>query len=306
MVLNLAGVAESIVVEGAGSRIEARGSGFETRFGPEDLKAIPTRRFSMFDFIRAAPASRPRRPGSGSTNSVSAFGSGTNENLFLIDGTNFTCPCSGVARSEPGVDFIQEVQVQSVGASAEFGNMQGAVINVVTRQGSDRFLYDASYYGQTAALTSQPVLLPYAGPGQPKSGYERVRYRDFTTNLGGPSFAIGCGSSPDTSICATTTVSRAPTRHSRGRTSRTRSSRSSRGGSRQACSWFRASTTSSGSTPSSPTFVTPFEATQRRHASVPGDDLRPSDAHAVAQHRVGCARRPVRLRRETTTRARAI
>ena len=35
--------------------------------------------------------------------------------------------------------------MQSVGASAEFGNIQGAVINVVTRQGSDRFLYDASY-----------------------------------------------------------------------------------------------------------------------------------------------------------------
>ena len=82
---------------------------------------------------------------------VSAFGSGTNENQFLIDGTNFTCPCNGIARAEPGIDFIQEVQVQSVGASAEFGNIQGAVINVVTRQGSERFLYDASYYGQTPA-----------------------------------------------------------------------------------------------------------------------------------------------------------
>jgi hypothetical protein len=186
VVLKLAGIEESVIVQGAGSRMEARGSGFETRFGPEDLEAIPVRRFSMFDFIRAAPGVSPTSPGSVSTNSVSAFGSGTNENVFLIDGTNFTCPCSGEARSEPGVDFIQEVHVQSVGASAEFGNMQGAVINVITRQGSDRFLYDASYYGQAAGLTSQPVHLPYPSPGQPTSGYERVRYRDATTNLGGP------------------------------------------------------------------------------------------------------------------------
>jgi hypothetical protein len=185
-VLNIAGVEESLVVEGAGSRLEARGSGFETRFGPDDLKLIPVRRFSMFDFIRAAPGISATSPGSGSTNSVSAFGSGTNENTFTIDGTNFTCPCSGEARSEPGVDFIQEVQVQGVGASAEFGNMQGAVINVVTRQGSDRFLYDASYYGQAAALTSQPVQLAYPGAGQPTSGYERDRYNDATTNIGGP------------------------------------------------------------------------------------------------------------------------
>ena len=185
-VLNLAAIRDSLVVEGAGSRIEARGSGFETRFGPEDLRAIPVRRFSMFDFIRAAPGVSATSPGSVSTNSVSAFGSGTNENTFLIDGTNFTCPCSGEARSEPGVDFIQEVHVQGVGASAEFGNLQGAVVNVITRQGSDRFLYDASYYGQTAAMTSRPVQLTYPGPGQPKSGYQRVRYRDVTTNLGGP------------------------------------------------------------------------------------------------------------------------
>jgi hypothetical protein len=71
---------------------------------------------------------------------VSAFGSGGNENLFLIDGTNFTCPCAGVSRAEPSVDVIQEVQVQSVGVSAEYGNIQGTVFNVVTKQGGNRFL----------------------------------------------------------------------------------------------------------------------------------------------------------------------
>ncbi len=184
-VLTLAGFAESVAVEGAGSRIEARDPGFGTRFGTEDLDAIPTRRASMFDFIRAAPGISPTSPGSATATTVSAFGSGTNENQFLIDGTNFTCPCNGIARAEPGIDFIQEIQVQSIGASAEYGNVQGAVINVVTRQGGERFLYDASYYGQTAGLTSQPVRLPY-GSGQRASGYERARYRDFTTNIGGP------------------------------------------------------------------------------------------------------------------------
>ena len=184
-VLKIAGVAESVAVEGAGSRIEARGSGIEMRFGPEYLRRIPSRRFSMFDSIRAAPGVSPTSPSSGTVNTVAAFGSGGNENLFLIDGTNFTCPCAGVSRAEPSADIIQEVQVQSVGISAEYGNIQGTVFNVVTRQGSNRFLYDASYYGQTAALTAQPVLLPVSG-GASSSGYQRTRYRDFTTNLGGP------------------------------------------------------------------------------------------------------------------------
>jgi hypothetical protein len=186
VVLKLAGLAESIVIEGRGSRIEARDTGFGTRFGPDDLNAVATRRASMFDFIRAAPGVSPTSPSSGTVTTISAFGSGTNENQFLIDGTNFTCPCNGIARAEPGVDFIQEVQVQSIGASVEFGNVQGAVINVVTKQGSERFLYTASYYWQTAGLTSQPVRLLVPGSRARESGYERARYRDMTMSLGGP------------------------------------------------------------------------------------------------------------------------
>ncbi len=182
-VLELQGVAESLVAEGAGSRTEARNPGFATRVGRADLETIPTRRSSMFDAIRSAPGVSPTSPTSGTVTTFSAFGSGTNENQFLIDGTNFTCPCTGIARAEPGVDFIQEIQIQSVGASAEFGNVQGAVINVVTRQGSEQFLADASYYAQPAALTSQPVLRPLTGV---QTGYERARYHDVTANVGGP------------------------------------------------------------------------------------------------------------------------
>jgi hypothetical protein len=184
--LKLAGVEESIVVEGTGSRTEARNPGFGTRFGSEDIDAIPTRRASMFDFIRAAPGISPTSPSSGIQTTISAFGSGTNENHYLIDGMNTTCPCSGIARTEPGVDFIQEVQVHAVGASAEFGNMQGAVINVVTKQGGERFVYDASYYGQASALTSEPITLPYLGSDAQQSGYGRAKYEDFTNNFGGP------------------------------------------------------------------------------------------------------------------------
>ena len=181
--LKVAGLEQSVVVEGAGSRADARDPGFGARFGPEHLQTIPTRRASMFDFIRAAEGISPTSPSSPTATTVSAFGSGTNENQFLIDGTNFTCPCNGVARSEPGLDFIQEIHVQSVGSSAEFGNVQGAVINVVTRQGSERFLSDVSYYGQASALTSQPITRPL---GTGETGYERERYRDASANLGGP------------------------------------------------------------------------------------------------------------------------
>lgn len=185
ILLVVAGITASIEVEG-GSRIEARGSGFETRFGADYITTIPGRRFSLFDFVKVAPGVSPTSPTSGTSSSVSALGSGVNENAFLLDGTNFTCPCSGGAVAEPGLDVIQEVQVQTVGASAEFGNIQGAVFNVVTRQGGNAFQYDASSYWQGAHLTAQPVVLPVQRGTQAESGYERALYRDVTTNLGGP------------------------------------------------------------------------------------------------------------------------
>jgi hypothetical protein len=185
VILKVGGIAESISVE-VGTNVDQQRSGFASRFGKEALSAIPVRRFSMFDLIRATPGVSPTSASSGADPSVSVFGSSVNENLYLLDGTNFTCPCSGGPQPQPDVDVIEEVHVDSLGASAEFGNIQGGVFNVVTKQGGNLFAPDVSYYGQMASLTSQPIELPCARCSQPQTAYTRVRYRDFTTHLGGP------------------------------------------------------------------------------------------------------------------------
>jgi len=183
VVLRVAGVVESVTVHG---ETAPRTSGMESRFGPDFIRRVPTRRYSMFSLINNTPGVSPTSPASGAINTVSVFGSAVNENAFLIDGTNFTCPCQGVSRAEPIMDVIQELHVQSMGASVEFGNLQGAVFNVVTKQGGARFAGETSYYAQSAGLTAQPIVMPVRAGTQPTSGYERVRYRDLTTSVGGP------------------------------------------------------------------------------------------------------------------------
>ena len=143
------------------------------------------RRFSYQDWVKTAPGISPTSP-TGSSVLVSALGSGVDQNQYLLDGTSITATGNGVSRAEPGVDFIQELQIQSVGASVEYGNVQGAVVNVISKSGGNRFQYDAAYHWQTASLTSQPVRRVYDLARQLDSGYERAAYRDFTTSLGGP------------------------------------------------------------------------------------------------------------------------
>jgi hypothetical protein len=182
--LLLAGLAESITVTAQSPLLDTNDSGKSTKYGKEYLENTPIRRFSMFDFIKSAPGMSATGPGV-LFSSVSAFGSGTNENTFFVDGTDFTGAYGGGVVPWIDTDVIEEIQIVAVGASAEYGNLQGAVFNVVSRQGGNEFRFDASYYGQVDDLTSKPVLLPCECPDG-DSGFVRNVYRDFTTHLGGP------------------------------------------------------------------------------------------------------------------------
>jgi hypothetical protein len=181
VVLTLTGVTQTVTVSGLSA--SSLTPGMTKTFGRDYFATIPSTR-NYQDTIRSTPGVSPTSPSSVTAMTVSVWGSAVNGNLYLIDGTNFTCPCQGVSRAEPGMDVIQEVQIQSLGATVEHGGSQGAVFNVITRQGGARFQGDVSYYAQPSWLTAQPVRL--VGVGGVETGYERIQYRDTTANLGGP------------------------------------------------------------------------------------------------------------------------
>ena len=150
-----------------------------TNYSREWVENAPVRRFTFFDLINAAPGVSP----STSTSSRSqSFGSATNENMYLLDGTDFTAPLTGAAWPWPNTDAIEEVQVLSLGAPADYGNLAGAVFNVVTRQGSNTFHGDANFYFQNQSLTGRntTTIRTTACP------INRDEFKDATVQLGGP------------------------------------------------------------------------------------------------------------------------
>ena len=185
--IGLAAVAEAVTVTGEAPSIDARRSGVSTNYSSDYLENTPIRRFSFFDFTKVAPGMSATNPTSGSSSRVSAFGSGVDENRYLMDGVDFTAPVSGAAWPWPDTDVIEEIEVVSLGASAEHGNSPGAVFNVVTRQGTNVFRGDAAYFGMFDALTAKPIRVNAAGRRDPDGwGYTRGRYRDATVHAGGP------------------------------------------------------------------------------------------------------------------------
>ncbi len=184
VVLELAAVAETVSVSAAGPAVDARKAGLSTNYTWEQVENTPVRRLSVFDLMKSAPGMSATSP-SGRNLDVSAFGSGVNENAYLMDGTNYTSPTSGLPFSQLDTDVLQEIEIVSLGASAEYGNFQGAVFNAVTRQGESYWRADSSYYHMSQSLTSQPLLLDCNCP-KGESGYTVDQYRDFTGHLGGP------------------------------------------------------------------------------------------------------------------------
>jgi hypothetical protein len=183
--MKLSSVAETVTVTGESPIVDTKKSGVSANFASEVVENTPVRRFSMFDFLKWSPGVSATSPSSGTVASMTAFGSAANDNAYLMDGTDFTAPVSGGAWPYPDTDVIEEVETVALGASAEYGNMQGAVFNVVTKQGGNDYRFDFSYFAQPDALASKPTKFPCDCP-EGETGFTRVQYRDMTVHAAGP------------------------------------------------------------------------------------------------------------------------
>jgi Carboxypeptidase regulatory-like domain len=179
VMLKVSAQSETVTVTALSPVVDATTTQVSTNYSREWVANAPVRRFTFFDLINAAPGVSPSTATSSRSQS---FGSATNENLYLIDGTDFTAPLTGAAWPWPNTDAIEEVQILSLGAPASYGNVSGAVFNVVTRQGGNTFKGDANYYFMNDGLTGRNTTEAQDG-GQP---YHRDEFKDMTFQLGGP------------------------------------------------------------------------------------------------------------------------
>ncbi len=170
---------EEITVVGEGAVVDTQTNQISTNYDKDWVRNAPVPRFTFFDLINAAPG--VAASGTGDSRSTS-LGSGTSDNAYMLDGTDFTAPLTGSAWPWPNTDAIEEIEVLSLGATAEYGNVLGAVFNVVTRQGSNAYHGDANVYYQNQDLTSRNTT-DAQDDGLP---YNRDKYHDASFQLSGP------------------------------------------------------------------------------------------------------------------------
>ena len=101
---------------------------------------------------------------------------GDSNNLTVDGGYNLSSNRTSQVHNV-GVDFIQEVKIQTSNFSAEYGRQSGAAINVTTRAGGNRFSGSAFEFVRNDKLDARNFFSP---------ARRKLRFNDFGYSLGGP------------------------------------------------------------------------------------------------------------------------
>jgi Carboxypeptidase regulatory-like domain/TonB-dependent Receptor Plug Domain len=113
---------------------------------------------------------------------MSVNGNQSNSNLWTVDGVNnMDVGSNRTLLVFPSVDAIQEFRVERNSFSAEFGQAQGAVVNLITKGGSNDFHGGAFEFFRNDSLNSNNFFLNRAGQPKPQ-----LDYNNFGGNFSGP------------------------------------------------------------------------------------------------------------------------
>ena len=113
---------------------------------------------------------------------MSVNGNQSNANLWTVDGVNnMDVGSNRTLLVFPSVDSIQEFRVERNSFSAEFGQAQGAVVNLITKGGGNDFHGSAFEFFRNDSLNANNFFLNAAGQPRPQ-----LEYNNFGGNFSGP------------------------------------------------------------------------------------------------------------------------
>jgi hypothetical protein len=109
------------------------------------------------------------------------------QNWSVDGGFNLDSGSNNSTFNQVGIDFIQEVDVQTSNYDAEFGRSASATVNVVTKSGGDKYHGSALEFVQNNDFNAENAGTKLTNPTA--KGYAAVppfHYNDFGWDLGGP------------------------------------------------------------------------------------------------------------------------
>jgi hypothetical protein len=170
--LQLGQVSETVEVTGSASLVNTTIANLGQVIDNQTIVSLPNlgRNPMAFTYLTPGVVGSGGRPGDSNTNFV-ANGSRNSTSDVLLDGVTVVTveQNSGVTdlKYSPAVDAVQEFKVQTNFFSAEFGQTGGAVVNMVTKSGTNNFNGTGYYFARNSKLNANNWFTNRAGREKP-------------------------------------------------------------------------------------------------------------------------------------------
>ena len=163
--MRLAQVQETVTVTGEVPLIDTKKSELTGNVDPEQVQQLPLNGRNWLDLVSMVPGAR------GVLGDIRAGASGSDATRYQMDGLNVTGQGTGGETQTYSQEVVGEVEVLTNRYDAEYGRVTGAVINAVTKAGTNT-LHGSGYYylrddkmDATNWLTGTVTPLHQAQPG---------------------------------------------------------------------------------------------------------------------------------------------
>src|SRR5262245_46953988 len=181
-----AAVRERVEVKARPSIVDLDEAATDTRVSSEFIDALPLLGRNFQDILTLAPGVTDV-DGDGNPN---IHGSRDTDLKTLMDGVNITDPLTGKLGAQLNIESIQEVEIKTTAAGAEYSRAQGGFANVITKSGGNEFEGTFKFFWRGSALDGDGAGMddPRLHGGVGESGLRELTFNDFLpfVSVGGP------------------------------------------------------------------------------------------------------------------------
>src|SRR5580692_9412292 len=176
--LTVAGAQEKVTVSGAPALVDTQPAAVSTLLDERAIADLPLngRRFSDLMLLSPGVTQDPRSLTSSTTGDLSFGGLRGFQNSFLVDGGDFNNAFFAQARGlyrapyQFSNEVVQEFRVSSNSSGAELGRAGGAVVNVVTKSGSNHWHGTGLYYIRDSGFGAADAFMTFKPHSRQQQG----------------------------------------------------------------------------------------------------------------------------------------
>ena len=188
--LQVGQVSETVTVTSDAAPVETRSGDVSSLVSEKQVTELPLNGRNYSQLALMVPGVSPATNGSFAARGtgldggvdMSVNGNGSNQNLWTVDGVNnMDVGSNRTLLVFPSIDSIAEFRVMRNSFSAEYGQAQGAVINLITKGGGNSFHGAGFEFVRGTGLNANDFFLKRADQKRPY-----LKYNNFGGNFSGP------------------------------------------------------------------------------------------------------------------------